>query len=234
MGIEIHLKVLNPCPLSKLSTLLGKSHFYSYCNDYYDLIMMEGEVTQEIIDTMIETLGVTTEITFTSNQNSPLNYIMMDCSCSTSWPVVDESILKNHGINISPVRYQDGWEYHRFVCISKKDVSAILKELEDKFQFEILSIKEDDFFGPIRLLGLSAPEFMESLTKSQLSLLQEAYQEGYYKIPRKVKLADIATKSGISRYAVESRLRRGENAIMDLVLPLIGFNQKIRKQRISA
>ena len=51
----------------------------------------------------------------------------------------------------------------------------------------------------------------------------QVYNEGYYKIPRNVKINDNAENLGLSRYAVESRLRRGENTIMNMVLPLLVF-----------
>lgn len=150
----------------------------------------------------------------------------MDCSCENSYPIVQNIILKNYGIPISPVKYEKGWEFHRFVCINKKLVSKVIANLEENYEIKILSIKNDDFYVPLGFHGLGVSQFLDSLTKSQLSLLINAHNEGYYKIPRKVKLFDIASDLGISRYAVESRLRRGENTIMDLVLPILDFDQK--------
>lgn len=166
------------------------------------------------------------EITYTSNHDSAINYLIMDCSCENSYPIVQNIILKNYGIPISPVKYEKGWEFHRFVCINKKLVSKVIANLEENYEIKILSIKNDDFYVPLGFHGLGVSQFLDSLTKSQLSLLINAHNEGYYKIPRKVKLFDIASDLGISRYAVESRLRRGENTIMDLVLPILDFDQK--------
>lgn len=226
MSIEIHLKVRNECEFSELSETLDKKQFFTFCNNYYDLIMMEGEISADDANIVKEKFGITSDITYTSNQDSAINYLIMDCSCENSYPIVQDSIMKNFGIPISAVKYEEGWEFHRFVCLSKKLVSKVLANLEESYEIEILSIKNDDFYGPLGFHGLGVSQFLSSLTKSQLTLLINAYNEGYYKIPRTIKLFDIASDLGLSRYAVESRLRRGENAIMDLVLPLLDFEQK--------
>ncbi|MCE7736533.1 MAG: hypothetical protein GPJ54_16750 [Candidatus Heimdallarchaeota archaeon] len=226
MSTEIHLKVRNECEFSELSETLDKKQFFTFCNNYYDLIMMEGEISEDDVNLVKNKFGITTDITYTSDQNSAINYLIMDCSCENSYPVVQDIIMINFGIPISAVKYEKGWEFHRFVCISKKLVSKVIAKLEENYEIEILSIKDDDFYGPLGFHGLGVSQFLDSLTKSQLSLLLNAYNEGYYKIPRKVKLLDIASDLGLSRYAVESRLRRGENAIMDLVLPILDFDLK--------
>jgi predicted DNA binding protein len=223
VGIEIHLKVKNDCEFSELSHLLGKKQFFTFCNNFYDLIMMDGEISNEHANIVKNKFGLESDVSYTSNKESQINYMIMDCSCESNWPVVQDIILKNYGIPIAPVRYEKEWEYHRFVCLDKKSLSNVLSNLRKEYEVEIISTKTDDFYGPLGFHGLAINEFFDSLTKSQLSLLLNAYNEGYYRIPRDVKLPDIASKLGISRYAVESRLRRGENAIMDLVLPLLDF-----------
>ncbi|MHA2100143.1 MAG: helix-turn-helix domain-containing protein [Candidatus Kariarchaeaceae archaeon] len=225
MGVEIHLKVRNDCEFSELSDILGKKQFFTFCNNYYDLIMMDGEISNEDANIVKNKLGLKSEVSYTSNKDSAINYLIMDCSCENSYPVVQDIILKNYGIPISPVRYDKGWEFHRFVCIDKKSISNVLANLKEEYEIDIISIKDDDFYGPLGSHGLAVNQFLNSLTKSQLSLLINAHAEGYYKIPRKIKLLDIASELGISRYAVESRLRRGENAIMDLLLPILDFEK---------
>ncbi|OLS29005.1 MAG: hypothetical protein HeimC2_02000 [Candidatus Heimdallarchaeota archaeon LC_2] len=111
-------------------------------------------------------------------------------------------------------------------CLDKKIVSNVLADLREEYEMDILSIKNDNFYGPLGFHGLGVSQFLGSLTKSQLTLLINTYNEGYYKIPRTIKLLDIASDFGLSRYAIEYRLRRGENVIMDLVLPLLDFEQK--------
>lgn len=223
MGMEISLKIKNDCEFSDLSDLLGKKQFFTFCNNFYDLIMVEGEITNEDANIVKHKFGLDSEVSYTSNKNSLINYLIMDCSCENTWPVAQDIILKNYGIPITPIKYEKGWQYHRFVCLDKTSVSKILAELKENYEIEIIFTKDDDFYGPLGSHGLAVTQFFDSLTKSQLSLLLNVYKEGYYKIPRNVKLNDIASSLGISRYAVESRLRRGENTIMDMVLPLLDF-----------
>jgi len=48
------------------------------------------------------------------------------------------------------------------------------------------------------------------LTERQRETLATAYREGYFDIPRKVTLVDLAARLGVSDQAISERLRRGE------------------------
>lgn len=55
------------------------------------------------------------------------------------------------------------------------------------------------------------PEAVETkdLTAGQRDLIERLYDEGYFDVPRKVTLAEVAEDLGISDQAVNERLRRG-------------------------
>ena len=233
MAVEISIKVYNPSPYSDLSQSLQSDQFFTFCNDYYDLIMIDSPVNDDLLDRVRKKLNISGNIETNLDESHLLNYLIFDCSCIASHPKVSSVILKNHGIEITPVQYIEGWEYHRFVCINKKDVKIILAKLKEQFEFEILRINDDEIYGLMRMTGLSTSDLLDSLTASQTSLLLDAYKEGYYEIPRKVKLAEIADKYGISRHAIEKRLRRGENSIMDKVLPMIDFKTHSKETRVA-
>lgn len=53
------------------------------------------------------------------------------------------------------------------------------------------------------------------LTDAQRSLIERAYQEGYFDVPRGITLESLADKLGISDQAVNERLRRGLNSLIE-------------------
>lgn len=57
-----------------------------------------------------------------------------------------------------------------------------------------------------------------TLTRCQFEALQAAYDQGYFEIPRKLNLKDLATKLEISHQALSERLRRGHQALLDQTL----------------
>jgi predicted DNA binding protein len=52
------------------------------------------------------------------------------------------------------------------------------------------------------------------LTETQHETLLTAFEQGYYDIPRKVSLAELATQFGVSGQAVSERLRRATRALV--------------------
>ncbi|MFB6117479.1 helix-turn-helix domain-containing protein [Halosegnis sp.] len=55
---------------------------------------------------------------------------------------------------------------------------------------------------------------LEDLTDAQRALIKRVYEAGYFDVPRKITLAEIAEELGISDQAVNERLRRGLRTII--------------------
>lgn len=52
------------------------------------------------------------------------------------------------------------------------------------------------------------------LTATQRKTLVEAYESGYFEVPRKTSLVELADRYGVSSNAVSERLRRGINTLL--------------------
>lgn len=71
-----------------------------------------------------------------------------------------------------------------------------------------------------RLFNLVEPVIEEHrrLTETQRSTIELAYEAGYFEVPRRVTLTDLADELGISDQAVNERLRRGLNGLIESTL----------------
>ncbi len=58
----------------------------------------------------------------------------------------------------------------------------------------------------------------ETLTDAQRSLIEHAYDEGYFEVPRKTTLVELAEELGVSDQAVNERLRRGLHGMVGATL----------------
>jgi len=67
-------------------------------------------------------------------------------------------------------------------------------------------MRDEKFFLPDRVFGL---------TEKQRELLSEAVKAGYFEVPRRASLSDIADAVGISDQAASERLRRGMRTIAE-------------------
>ncbi len=80
-----------------------------------------------------------------------------------------------------------------------------------------LDLGDDWIFTQTAVLNQLISEF----TPLQIDTLLQAFEGGYYSIPRSIKTEDIALKNGKSRYAVDRSLRSAENKIMNYIMPFI-------------
>lgn len=81
---------------------------------------------------------------------------------------------------------------------------ASLSDLESYFQRDDTPLQLERLFSP------ESPQREErELTSQQLETLVTAAERGYFDVPRRATLGDIARELGISTTAVSERLRRG-------------------------
>lgn len=83
--------------------------------------------------------------------------------------------------------------------------------------FEIAA--EDRFVSRQRGYGLTDETTTANLTRRQHEALAAAYEHGYFDIPRRTTLVDLAGRLGISDQAVSERMRRGESKLVETYLP---------------
>jgi predicted DNA binding protein len=111
---------------------------------------------------------------------------------------IHETILESGSMNRLPIIVEEGFQKH-----------SILSPSQDSFRQVILSLQNR--FDKVRIRRLThtpGSAMGHGLTKRQYDAFKLAYESGYYKIPRAVKLEDISLKLGIKRVALQERLRR--------------------------
>jgi hypothetical protein len=73
-------------------------------------------------------------------------------------------------------------------------------------KFDLLQVSESDQVGGGRQFGL---------TDLQAETLFEAYDRGYYTVPRETNLEEVADPLGVSHQALSERLRRGVGSLIE-------------------
>jgi len=74
-----------------------------------------------------------------------------------------------------------------------------------------IDVTVERMFNPIEPTMTDA----NPMTDSQRNLIQRAHEEGYFEVPRKITLAELAEQLDVSDQAVNERLRRGLSALLD-------------------
>ncbi len=100
----------------------------------------------------------------------------------------------------------DGTGEEIITIVPKMDLYDIKKELEslgELFYFRAIEVNIDDFIGT---------NF--ELTPQERHALHWAFSIGYYIVPRKIHLEDVATKVGLSKSTLAESLRKAESKVI--------------------
>ncbi len=122
-----------------------------------------------------------------------------------SGPSIYETILESGCMTLLPISISSGTQVHSVLAPSKPVLRQLLDLLRKRFtRVRVLRVRA----GPPDLTGIT-------LTPKQKEAIVLAIENGYYSIPRGVSAADLAAEIGISRVAMQERLRRAEKRIMN-------------------
>ena len=123
---------------------------------------------------------------------------------SIDGPSIHETVLENGCMTRLPIVISKGSQYHTILAPSQQEFSQVFDSLKERFtSVKIERVRR--YPG-----GIVAP----LLTPKQIDAIRLAYTRGYYEIPRKCEIQEIAKKLGIKRVAMQERLRRAERTIM--------------------
>jgi hypothetical protein len=92
--------------------------------------------------------------------------------------------------------------------------SHVLSEFHTYCRERDIRLSVDSLYNPIEPAAVDLRE----MTEAQRSLVERAYDEGFFDVPRKITLAEIADDLGLSDQAVNERLRRGLKALVGATL----------------
>ncbi|NPD88770.1 MAG: hypothetical protein HGN29_08590 [Asgard group archaeon] len=121
------------------------------------------------------------------------------------YPSIHETILESGSMTILPIVIENGVQYHNILSPSSTNFRNLLSKLKKRYT----DIN-------IRALSSKPTETVQDLlTDKQFETLMLAYKRGYYEIPHRCTIADIADELGIKRVACQERIRRAEQRIID-------------------
>lgn len=224
MAYELVVKAKHSCPFLEYSTHFS-TNIFSYCNRDYDILMIPDEKEDLHLEIGRKLFPNVDSWKIIRSQST---YIVMKCLCNDLYEKsITSMIQENGGLLEYPIRYHEGWEYHKIRCIDTKVVSDVLEQFNTLTEFQILSTLDLGIDGIFRKQMISFPDLIQNMTDKQLSIIIRLYEKGYYEIPRKIRVEDIAEELNVTRYAVEKTLRKAENKIMKSIMPYLLIRKRV-------
>jgi predicted DNA binding protein len=230
--IEVAFKVTHGCPYCDISKKYPRLKMFDWCNREYDvieLIIDEPAEYSAVIDEISKIKGMVEK----SSDLHNAHFFVKKCFCKSEDSVtriLDEFDL----LQISPIIYRHGWEYYRVIVFRHEDLKALLQRFETRqFKYEIL--RKVDFDGFIAgSLTLTADALFSDLTERQMDALLTAYSNGYYSLPRKANVQDIAHKKKVSRTTYQEHLKKAENKLVASLVPYVQLFKRAKRSSQSS
>lgn len=229
MVYELKVRLQHNCPFLEFSKHFGKRQMHQYCSSGYDYIIIPGELTEAVKEHGYFLFKNFQDWKVVNKDGNDSSFSILTLKSSCEMEIANSVgilITKLGGMPIYPVIYENGWEIHKIFCHSYDELTKILNTLNRQLQiFEILSIKD---IGNDALIKQSAimSQILDQLTNNQLDQLIKAFNNGYYDIPRKTRMQDLADELGVTRYAVERTVRSAENKLIRALIPYLYIKNK--------
>lgn len=117
-----------------------------------------------------------------------------------------QAILGSDGAVLSALGTRDEWSFQvRFE--GRERLSEFHRRCEDsEVPLSVVRI-----YNPIDISG----KLRSGMTATQMETLLDAFEAGYFKVPRETTLVELSEKYGISDQAVSERLRRGIGELVE-------------------
>ncbi len=116
-----------------------------------------------------------------------------------------QHLVADNGGAILDAHGRDGWWSLKLLFHDHEAVSTC-HDLFDQYGFQVEVTRVTGTNG---IASAQTP-----LTKTQYETIYKAYELGYFDVPRKVTLEELANELGISHQALSERLRRSHSALV--------------------
>ncbi len=178
---------------------------------------------------MAEELSTLTGVFETIPEEGGPHLMAKRCLC-TEQNSISRNIEACNLLHLSPMVCEGGWEYYRVVAFRHEDLKKLQLRL-DKIGATVEVLRKVPFDGLIASsMTLTADALLSRLTEKQTDALLEAYRDGYYILPRKLGVKEIARKRHIPRATFDEHLRKAENKIMASLIPYVHFLRHLPRQ----
>jgi hypothetical protein len=226
---EVVLKVTHDCPFVNLTRRFPSMRMFAWCNREHDIFEVILERSEEY-PAVIEELSEIGEIVQESSDQHKIHLLTRKCGCTLN-NSVSVNVEAANLLHVPPEIYEKGWEYYRIIAFRHKDLSRLLERLEEKgYVYEI--VKKVPFDGFVASsLTLTADSLLSNLTEKQTDALLTAYSHGYYRLPRKAPVTEIAKKKKVPRTTFQEHLQKAESKLIVSMVPYIQLLKVSADQR---
>ena len=226
---DVAFKLTHDCPYCNISKKYPRLKMFDWCNREHDVIELIVDKPEEY-SIVVDEISLIKGMVEKSSDHHNAHFFVKKCFCKTEDSVtriIDEFDL----LQIPPIIYRHGWEYYRVIAFGHKELKGLMQRFEERrLKYEIL--RKVDFDGCIASsLTLTADALFSGLTEKQMDALLTAYSNGYYSLPRKANVQDIAHKKRVSRTTYQEHLKKAENKLVASLVPYVQLFRRVAPEK---
>ena len=233
---EISFRLQHDSPYNNISRKYPAIPISVWCNHDKDILEIEcndATLFDRLHDDLVNlSFVIGTPLIRKTFEHKNVHVVVKHCSCYYQGSIM-QALSHYNLLCIPPVSHREGWEYYRIVGFNAKDIKDLFRDLKRRALFEILSNKIITQQSVSYYFTISLGSFFASLTGKQMEAFLMALDFGYYKVPKRTTLDQIANLNRIPRSTYENHVRKAESKIMQAVGPYIRMRHSYPRRPVS-
>lgn len=221
---QLTLKLDHDMPFSNISKKFPQISLSRWCNLEVDILEAESlhsggiDSFQRGLEFELQQMSASLIHIHRYSDSALEAVIRCKCSISNSSIAIVEA---SNCIPVMPITYREGFEYLRLLAFDKATRKAVLDNLSSVAKLTVESSGQVESHAARSALTISVNDFLGSMTSKQLLALVEAIEDGYYAIPKKATVEELASRLGMPRSTFEEHLRKAEIKVMRAMRPYV-------------
>jgi len=131
-----------------------------------------------------------------------------------------QTLMYEGFLPIGPTKLENGCECFDLLLEDRDELSDAIEILREFGEVHIERISQE-FRREITPSAAEWQELLSSIPDRQRELLNLALEEGYFDIPRRVTLEELAEEMGITKTTASNHLRKAEREVMEFLIRYI-------------
>lgn len=219
---QLALKLDHDLPFSNLSKRFPSVNISRWCNREVDILEAESprgagiESFEAGLKEDVKKLSASLIHIHRYSKSALEAVVKCKCAASNSSIAIVEA---SNCIPIMPVTYDGGMEHVKLFAFTKDDQKAVIENLGAVSKVAVEQRGQLERHSARHAITISVDDFLSTLTTRQLLALVESIEMGYYAMPKKATIDEIASKSGMPRSTFEEHLRKAEVKVMRNLRP---------------
>jgi predicted DNA binding protein len=227
--LRLQFRFQHTCPVSRLSLVFPKAVFSEWRNNRVHYISIRhcdpndvARVRRKLRQIISSDKGYMAGDRLLPERGRASTPVLV-LRCMGRENSITEIFDRNTAVPLFPIVYRTGWEYYRTLVLDHERVSRLIQEFRARGRVEVTrktSVRTDQDADSI---AIELDELTSSLTDLQVGAVVRAVAGGYFDLPRKASLREIAVGAGVTRRTFGEHLQKAEGKLLARLTPYLAL-----------